>query len=303
MNTQPKHRDAKWLATAAATAAMCVQGAWAQDPPPETAEDQDALICVLSSCAPNADKNQPVPALSAYKDSYFDLGMHSWGRNRPSLWMFRFGLKTPLWTSKNRNGVFLGYRMTAYWDIDTQSAPFRDINHTPSVFWLQRWSSQKAPVSWLSGFEAGVEHISNGVDNASTGPNGTGVQRSRSIDYAFFAEPRLSWSVGGTSVVYQPRLWIPIGTSENPDIRKHWGLLWNTVSMGEMVELSTRGNPFGQGQVGLRLHADPNWLLGTKSLPFKLSLGVFHGRGDGLLQYTSQRTWARLGLSFSPYAN
>jgi outer membrane phospholipase A len=302
MMARPKRRDARRLATAVAMAAMCAHGAWAQSKPLEAADD-DALNCLLSSCTSGADKTVPMPTLSAYKDSYFDLGMHSWGRNRPSLWMFRFGVKTPLWTSRMNNGVFLGYRMTAYWDIDTQSAPFRDINHTPSLFWLQRWRPQKSPLPWLSGYEAGVEHISNGVDNASPGPNGTGTQRSRSVDYAFFAEPRLSWSLGGTSLTYQPRLWVPIGTSENPDIRKHWGLLWNTVTVGDLLEFSTRGNPLGQGQAGVRVHVDPNWLFGTQSLSFKVSLGLFHGRGDGLLQYTSQRTWARLGLTFNPYAN
>ena len=35
----------------------------------------------------------------------------------------------------------------------------------------------------------------------------------------------------------------------------------------------------------------------------RASLTVFNGYGDGLLEYDKRRTWLRLGVSFSGYAD
>ena len=247
---------------------------------------------------------QLVPALSAYKDNYFDLLRKSWGPNTPTPWVFKLGLKAPLWVSKKGNGAFLTYRMTGYWDIKAPSAPFRDINHNPGLVWLQNWEMGQSMVPWLKGYEAGMEHISNGQDNTSTGPNGTGTMRSRAIDYAFFVEPKFSWQGPfWGDWRYQPRIWVPVGTDENPLIRQEWGLLWNTLSMGEHLELSTKGNPFDKGSASAKLYLDVGKLVGKGRSVARASLTVFNGYGDGLLEYDKRRTWLRLGVSFSGYAD
>ena len=191
--------------------------------------------------------------------------------------------------------------MTGYWDIDADSAPFRDINHNPSLFWLKHIDS---PAHALKGWELGVEHISNGQDNTSTGPMDTGTQRSRSVDAALFFEPKLLLLKG--SLVVQPKLWIPWGTGENPAIRHEWGLLWNTLTYSDVLEISTKGNPFNDGQASIKVHHDlsdliKSWTGKEHITGIKASLTLFNGRGDGLLDNTQRKTWVRLGFTFNLY--
>jgi outer membrane phospholipase A len=251
--------------------------------------------------APNV--RPTLPAISAYKDNFFDPITKRWGSDRPVPVMFRFGLKAPIWVTGKGNGVFVTYRMTGLWDIDSPSAPFRDINHNPALTWVQVTNDIKAIADSWTGFEAGIEHISNGQDNTSTGPNGTGTMRSRSIDAALFFEPKFQWSVPVVGLLrYQPRLWVPVGTDENPGIRHEWGMLWNTLSVGDHAELSTKGNPFSKGQTSLKVFLDVDELRGKGRSVVRLGLTVFNGYGDGLLDYDKRHTWVRLGAAFRAYS-
>ncbi|MDO8934113.1 MAG: phospholipase A [Rhodocyclaceae bacterium] len=233
--------------------------------------------------------------MTAYKENYFDLAAKNFGENSISAWQFKIGLKTPLFIHKQaHSGLYLGYRMSAYWDIQADSAPFRDINHNPSLFWL---SNSPKIGGLLAGYEVGIEHISNGADNTSTGPLGTGTNRSRSVDIAVFAEPKIA--LLGKKLIYHPKIWIPHGTRENPAIRHEWGLLWNTLTYSDVMEISTKGNPFDKGLASVKFHVG----LSKDSPGLKGSLTLFNGFGDGLLEYQQRRTWLRLGLSFSLYSN
>ncbi len=293
-------------------AVLCAQ------PVEATAEQK----CVFARCAPTSATSPeltpapgeqappgvspmtPTPPISAYKDNFIDLGLKSWGAQRPADWVFRMGVKSPLWVAPGSgNGLYFTYRMTGFWDIHADSAPFRDINHNPALVWLHQVQGPPDALPLWRGFEAGVEHISNGQDNTSTGPNGTGNMRSRSIDYAVFVEPKFQWAWPGGTWRYQPRLWIPAGTNENPGIRSEWGLLWNTLSWGDLAELSTKGNPFNKGQAAVKLYLDPDEWLGHGRSQVRLSLTAFNGHGDGLLEYDERRTWVRMGLSFSAYTH
>lgn len=282
----------------------------AQTPP----EQAGTSYCILGTiCADEQpvtapakrDKlKTPPPLLGAYKENYFDLAVKNFGPSSLSPWVFKLGVKTPLLNIKNgSNGVYLGYRMTGYWDINAESAPFRDINHNPSIFWQHQF--KEAPPG-LDSFEAGFEHISNGQDNTSTGPGNTGINRSRSIAVAAFVEPRFQFL--DDDIVYQPRFWVPRGTSENSHIRTEWGLLWHTLTYRNRLEMAVKGNPFDQGQASVKIHYGLTSLLhgftaDTYDAGPKVSLTLFNGYGDGLLQYQQRRTWVRLGLSFSLYKN
>ncbi len=275
---------------------------------PEVGQQPPAPAPSPAPAAPLQPSARPaaasVPSISAYKDNFFDLGLKSWGENRPAGWMFRMGVKSPLWVSPvSGNGLYFTYRMTGYWDIQAESAPFRDINHNPALLWLHLAPSASAENAFYRGFEAGLEHISNGQDNTSTGPGDTGNMRSRSIDYAGFFEPRFQWQWLGREWRYQPRLWLPVGTSENPGIRGEWGLLWNSLNVADHVEVSVKGNPFNKGQAAIKLFLDPDEWAGNGRSTVRPSITVFNGYGDGLLEYDKRRTWVRVGVSFSAFAD
>jgi phospholipase A1 len=272
----------------ASLSALACGKAFAQsEPPPELPPDQASSYCVLGTIC---------LAPAAYKENYFDLAAKNFGSNSISTWQFKIGLKTPLFTvhKESRTGIYLGYRMSAYWDIQADSAPFRDINHNPSLFWLNESTLSSG---LLTGYEVGIEHISNGADNTSTGPMGTGTNRSRSVDVAVFAEPKIS--LLGKKLIYQPKFWIPYGTHENTAIRHEWGLLWNTLTYSDLLEISTKGNPFDKGLASVKFHLG----LSKDSPGLKASLTLFSGFGDGLLEYQQRKTWLRLGLTFSLYKN
>lgn len=315
-------RQASRALSAAVLAITLPGSAWSQA---QTAADAPAAINVEAMCllgaycfggapaeppstpvpaATPAQANTPVQPISAYKENYFDLALKNLGGQHPAPWVFKLGIKAPLLVGKDSaNGLYFGYRMTGYWDIDAESAPFRDINHNPSLFWLH---DSKDEQRLIRGWEYGIEHISNGQDNSSTGPNGTGTNRSRSIGVAAFAEPKLQWAEWG--LTWQPRWWVPRSTGENHAIRNEWGLLWNNLNYRDVVELSTKGNPFHKGQAALKFHYSlANLIQGTSQAQdtsaIRLSLTVFNGYGDGLLEYQQRRTWLRVGLSFSTYKN
>lgn len=279
--------------------AMCLLGTYCFGGTPA-----DQASPTAPAAAMPEPKSPPIPAISAYKENYFDLALKNLGGEHPSPWVFKLGIKAPLLVGKDSaNGLYFGYRMTGYWDIDADSAPFRDINHNPSLFWLHDSKDERR---LIRGWEIGVEHISNGQDNSSTGPNGTGTNRSRSIGVAAFAEPRLQWPEWG--LTWQPRWWVPRSTSENHDIRGEWGLLWNNLNYRDVVELSTKGNPFNKGQAALKFHYSLSNLIQSASQArdmsaIRLSLTVFNGYGDGLLEYQQRRTWLRVGVTFSTYKN
>ncbi len=279
--------------------AMCLLGAYCFGGAPVEQPSTPA-----PTAATPAQTSTPIQPISAYKENYFDLALKNLGGQHPAPWVFKLGIKAPLLVGQNSaNGLYFGYRMTGYWDIDADSAPFRDINHNPSLFWLH---DSKDDQRLIRGWEYGIEHISNGQDNSSTGPNGTGTNRSRSIGVAAFAEPKLQWPELG--LTWQPRWWVARSTGENHAIRSEWGLLWNNLNYRDVVELSTKGNPFRKGQAALKFHYSLSNLIQSASQAhdlsaIRLSLTVFNGYGDGLLEYQQRRTWLRVGVTFSTYKN
>ena len=72
------------------------------------------------------------------------------------------------------NGLFFAYTLKALWSINSASAPFRDYNHNPEVFYE---TQSEGPVSFG---RIGYEHESNGM----------GGEDSRSWDRIYW-EPRL----------------------------------------------------------------------------------------------------------------
>lgn len=263
--------------------------------------------------------------LQDYKDNFFSLATLKRDSSNVPYWHFKLGLKAPLLTyrpsekEQTNRGIYFFYRMTGFWDIKADSGPFRDINHNPGLFWEQKLDepmkfldlADKLSI-YMPRYEVGIEHISNGVDNESVGPGNTGVNRSRAIRSAVFFEPELTLS---DNLTLYPRVWIPEGTSENSEIRDYWGYLWTTWSYKEILglslnlELSTRGEPWDEGSVDVRLYWGFDKIFGRESLTSSsewhpsLFINYFDGRGDGLLDYMERRSWIRVGISFTPYAN
>ncbi|MFX7858123.1 phospholipase A, partial [Acinetobacter baumannii] len=62
------------------------------------------------------------------------------------------------------DNLYFGYTQFSLWDLGKESAPFRDTNYRPSLFYYRPDTGiQGGALSRLS-FAGGIEHESNGRD-------------------------------------------------------------------------------------------------------------------------------------------
>jgi phospholipase A1 len=123
----------------------------------------------------NADELNIPTRLSLYKPFYWVQGVNDQYNHSDT--KLSLGFKYQLVEDLNLFGAYTEYLM---WDTRADSAPFRDINHNPELFYRQFVSS-----NWLTYVDYGIfEHMSNGRDGDD----------SRSIDrrYLRFKSQRIS---------------------------------------------------------------------------------------------------------------
>lgn len=75
---------------------------------------------------------------------------------------------------------------------------------------------------------------------------------------------------------------MPRSTGENHAIRGEWGLLWHNLNYRDVIELSTKGNPFHKGHAALKFHYNLSDLIqhasrANDTTGIRLSLTVFNG--------------------------
>ncbi len=112
-------------------------------------------------------RHQPyLDNFSAYKPMYFLIGSET-DKSKFQL-SFKYKFLNPkgglVKEYKWLNGLYLGYTQTSFWDLKSESAPFRDTSYKPELFFISPnvMSSQ----SWLNGLflQTGFQHESNGRD-------------------------------------------------------------------------------------------------------------------------------------------
>ena len=241
-----------------------------------------------------ADVIPPKPALSFYDPMYFIFGANSGASAR-----FQLSFKYRLFDDEGAvvgvlpflGGLHFGYTQTSLWDLDSDSAPFRDTSYRPALFyeWDIPVAAGSRHQSWL---RAGVEHESNGRDG----------EKSRSINIAFVqADWQYRLGEGKSHIGVTPKLWGYLEKSDNPDIHRYRGY----------------------GELGLRFGRDDGWLaklmlrrgkggVGTSqvdvSYPLRqsifssvgafLHLQYFDGEGETLLDYQrAGQPQLRIGVS------
>jgi phospholipase A1/A2 len=241
-----------------------------------------------------ADVIPAKPALSFYDPMYFVFGANSGASAR-----FQLSFKYRLFDDEGAvvrmlpflDGLHFGYTQTSLWDLDSDSAPFRDTSYRPALFyeWDVPVAAGSRHQSWL---RAGVEHESNGRDG----------EKSRSINIAFVqADWQYRLGEGKSHLGVTPKLWGYLEKSDNPDIHRYRGY----------------------GELGLRFGRDDGWLaklmlrrgtggVGTSqvdvSYPLRqsifssvgafLHLQYFDGEGETLLDYQrAGQPQLRIGVS------
>jgi outer membrane phospholipase A len=190
---------------------------------------------------------------------------------------------------------YFGYTQLMMWDLSHPSAPFRDLNYNPDLFYRIHMDQESS--QWLD--LGAFEHESNGKD----GDDSRGWHR---FYLRYHSQHRLGEEVRG---LWSFKLWYPIPyDSSNKDIVHYRGVWELQISLKNFL-----GSFFGENNLALRIYPGgryySNPLAGGQELtlltkaPLKVLtplavFQIFHGYGENLLDYKTERWGVRAGLGF-----
>ncbi|MGZ3671259.1 MAG: phospholipase A [Bdellovibrionota bacterium] len=225
----------------------------------------------------------PVVKLSAYKPSYTVVGKND-GK-------IQLSFKA---RPASAFALYFGYTQLMMWDIYKSSAPMRDVNFNPEVFY--RFTlGDKEELRWID--FGPFEHESNGFDGANSRSwNRTYLRYS---DTLFTDGPRkLQWSV---------KLWVPY-SCEGGFCTRYRGVGEGTASIDNLF-----GTAIGENDLTLRFYPGGpsalNLAKGGQELTFRLRpvrrafmplfvVQFFHGYGENLLDQAREGLALRGGIGF-----
>lgn len=237
------------------------------------------------------DTERFTSAFSPYEPNYFAAGPNGGGNAK-----FQVSLKFRLFnentTTPFLERLYFAYSQTSLWAIGQSSAPFYDSAYRPSFFFLDDEVSQW-PFRETSklGFQAGLEHESNGKDGAA----------SRSMNIAF-VRPTLTFPFGDSYFVsVSPKIYGYLEKADNPDMPYYRGYSDLLVKVGKSdgIQLATtlrKGT--GQGPYSVELDLSlPLDIATLGNFGGYLHLQYFNGYGESLLDYNRRvQPQLRIGL-------
>lgn len=222
---------------------------------------------------------------------------------------FQFSFKYDLWPSRGHHTVYLAYTQKSLWDLYDKSAPFRESNYAPEIFYAHYHSDTHGkpnPGCGLFSEQAGVEHESNGEASDA----------SRSWN-RIFGEVAGRCYGQSTFGLVGLRAWYPVGVAENKTIAETQG--YGELSLGVGVDdddLLMNGlltvalrkgtsKEIAKGSVTVDARWRPSYqrVLGKawKFVPY-VWFQFFAGYGETLSTYDSSSTSARVGIGFTDRA-
>lgn len=207
-------------------------------------------------------------------DIKFELGM-------------KFGLFPVIDEFQALSPLKFGYSQRSWWDVAEASAPFREHNYNPEIFWDFKESlARPSSVPRLHLFDlAGFEHQSNGLDGTN----------SRSWDRLYVSRTlRLSEMWAWTF-----KYWEPVNLGEyNTDIEDYLGNAQITthvdVNNWAQVELNTL---FGRESDKVSYQLDLILPM-SRWVNSRFFLSYYNGYGEALISYNQKTTSLRAGFYF-----
>ena len=228
---------------------------------------------------------------SAHEPLYFSVGWRENGNAKFQI-SFKYRFFEPLFRRSIADDIYLGYTQTSIWDIELESAPFRDTNYKPSVFYykerLAEYSTERRHFGWA----LGLEHESNGRDG----------EESRSLNILFL---RPTWRWGDLEkyhVTLSPKLYVYVDNlSDNPDLDDYRGYFDLHVAYGKPDSWKFAGmfrkgakKSYGAMQVDVTYPLDR---LFSGKVNAYAHFQYFNGWGESLINYDNKLdAQFRLGL-------
>ena len=230
-------------------------------------------------------------AFSPYEPNYFSAGSDGTTNAKFQI-SLKFRLFNPETQTPFLEKLYLAYSQTSIWAIGSSSRPFYDSSYRPSVFFLDEDVSQW-PLRKTSrlGFQAGVEHESNGKDG----------DNSRSIIIAY-VRPTFTLPFAELYFVsISPKIYGYLEKEDNPDIPYYRGYSDVLVKVGQTdgMQLATTLRK-GTGEDPYSVELDLSYPLKVArlgNLGGYLHLQYFNGYGESLIDYNHKvRSQFRVGL-------
>lgn len=279
-----------------------VRVAFAQSAPPiETAPKAESV----APKAPAVEAEPELDVLTFHRSNYFLTGF-----TKDTQIKFQFSFKFDLWPNRGNHTVYLAYTQKSLWDAYDTSAPFRESNYAPEIFYAHYHSKKRGqpdPGCGLFSEQLGLEHESNGeASDASRAWN------------RVFADVRATCNGSIGYGLVGARFWYPIfSLRENPKIMKTqgYGELLLGVGLDDdpshangLVTIALRkgtSRKLEKGSILLDARFRPTYqsVLGNswKFAPY-LWGQFFTGYGETLGTYDRATTSIRIGIGFTDRA-
>jgi len=242
------------------------------------------ILSITTAFAYIDEGSPPAVKISPYKPTFFIVGKNE-GKGQFSL-KARPAEALPL---------YVGYTQLMIWDIYKSSAPMRDINFNPELFYRITIGDEKE-LRWV---DLGIfEHESNGLNgNSSRSWNRASARFSDAYSFTGLTT-KLQWSI---------KAWVPYGC-EGTTCARFRGLFEATLSLENFF-----GIGMGENDLNLRFYpggaSNLNLAKGGQELTFRLRpskasyvplfvIQLFHGYGENMLNQDREVLALRGGIGF-----
>ncbi|MFH1984240.1 MAG: phospholipase A [Pseudomonadota bacterium] len=232
--------------------------------------------------------------ISAYKPMYFLVGTD------PADSKFQISLKYRLFNTESSfaknysvvDGIHLGYTQTSFWDLKSNSAPFKDTSYKPEMFWVS--GNLKTDSSAMAGLfvQTGLQHESNGRSGDD----------SRSTNF-FYVQPVLIFFDTATRYGLQvaPKVWAYVDNDDatNPDLADYRGYFELELKFGR-ADRTVVGTTVRWAQKGASVQLDVTYPLHRfiyQALDIYLQVQYVDALAENLLDYKERNQAFRIGLS------
>ncbi|MBB3008239.1 phospholipase A [Cupriavidus alkaliphilus] len=266
----------------------------------DSAESADSAPVPVTGIT-TAEATAPAPAdlrdsarLSFHDPMYFLAGAHG-GANAKFQFSFKYRIFEGEDPASKRlfDNLYFSYTQFSLWDLSEDSAPFRDTNYRPSLFYYLSDTGVRNSVISRMSLATGLEHESNGRN---------GVE-SRSINTVFVKPTFYFGDQNDWHWRVAPKLYAYVEKADNPDIAHYRGFMDLGIAYGrpDSWELSAtlrKGTRKWYGSVDAQLTYPMARLIpGTAGY---LMAGYFVGYGESLLDYNHKLPWQfRIGYALT----
>lgn len=143
------------------------------------------------------------------------------------------------------DNLYFGYTQFSLWDLGKESAPFRDTNYRPSVFYYRPDTGIHGGALTRLSFAGGIEHESNGRDGDA----------SRAINTVFVRPTFHFGDLNDFHWKFEPKLYAYLTRSGNTDIAHYRSVAASSQPLGAPYDTLRKGTRKAYGSVDAQLRA------------------------------------------------